>query len=82
MSTTDEIDIGQWIEDVITGPGGLHDFEKYELAVFSDRDHAVAKWVIRCLANIECEKSGAVLQTIIDRRKHLESVKDRETAPN
>ena len=65
------IDIMKWCEDIITGTGGLHDFERRELAVPKcDRDVAIAAWVIRCLGNGDNE-SGKVVDAIVARREEL-----------
>ena len=61
-------DIMAYCESIITGTGGLHDFEKYELAVPNcHRDVAIAAWVIRCLGN-GGEDAGNVVNAIVERR--------------
>jgi hypothetical protein len=68
----DVLDISEWIHQIISGIGGLHDYEKYELAVPRiDRDEAAASWAIRCLANPKSETAGWVLDAIIERREKL-----------
>ena len=68
------MDIMTYCEKIITGVGGLHDFERYELAVPNvDRDVATAAWVIRCLANPKSEGSQQVLEAILERRRELSS---------
>lgn len=38
--------------DLIEGPGGLDDFEEYELAVMNTRrEIGVTMWVVRCIGN-------------------------------
>ena len=52
--------------------GGLHDFEKYELATPNcDRDVATAAWVIKCLANPQSDGAEYVLNAIMERRNQL-----------
>ena len=66
------MDIMQYCEKIITGAGGLHDMERYELATPNcNRDVAVAAWVIKCLANPKSEGSENILSAIIERRKEL-----------
>ena len=63
------MDINAWINDVICGPGGYHDFQDHELAVeHAPHDVCVAAWVIRCLANPACPGSAEVLSEILARR--------------
>lgn len=65
--------IYQFAEKIITGVGGMHDYEKYELATPNfDRDVTTAIWVLKCLANPKCEGSDYMLQLIQDRRQQLE----------
>ena len=65
--------IQDYCESIITGVGGLHDFEKYELAVPKvNRDVATAMWVIKCLANPDSKGSAEVLKAIQERRRDLE----------
>lgn len=62
--------IEQWCADIILGPGGLHDFERHEMATPScDRDVAVAAWVVRCLGNDASAAAHAVVDAIVARRK-------------
>jgi len=64
-----DITIQEWITGIIDGPGGLHDFERCELASSTvPRDEVVAAWVIRCLANVNCEDSEGVLLEIQQHR--------------
>ena len=60
-------------ESIISGTGGLHSYERHEVAFIPDdrRDMAVANWVIRCLANPGCEGSEFVLERIIAKRESL-----------
>lgn len=47
----------------------LHEFENCEIAIQTiPRDEAVAQFVIRCLANPDCEGSREMLDAIIDHR--------------
>lgn len=62
----------EFSERIITGVGGLHDYERCEMATPKyDRDVATVIWAIKCLANPKCKGSEEVLQAIIDRRKSL-----------
>lgn len=64
----------QFCRDIIQGVGGLHDYERYELAVPNfDRDICVAIFVIKCLANPKCDGSQEILNLILERRKELEA---------
>ena len=68
--------IAEWIHDVIDN---LHVFERCELAEPRiDRDEAVGDWIIRCLANPDCEGSDYVLQKIAERREFV-ALKDQAT---
>ena len=68
-------DIMAFCESIITGSGGLHDFEQHELAVSNcDRDVAVAAWVIRCLGN-GGNDAGDVVDAIVARRAELKKNK-------
>jgi hypothetical protein len=65
-----DITISEWITGIIDGPGGLHDYERCELASPTvPRDEAVAAWVIRCLANPRCEDSDGILAAIQEQRE-------------
>ena len=67
------MDIPKWIHELISGPGGLHDYEAHEWAEPRiDRDEAVAAYVIRCLGNPGCEGSAELLQAIADHRAKVE----------
>jgi len=64
------MNILEFSEKIITGVGGLHDFEYYEMATPNyDRDVVVAIWVMKCLANPLCDGSDEVIQAIIEKRK-------------
>lgn len=59
-----------WCADIILGPGGLHDFERREMATANcDRDVAVAAWVVRCLGNDASAATRAVVDAIVERRE-------------
>lgn len=61
--------INHWINKIVNGTGGFISFEKHELPVFENgRDIALVEFVIRALANIECEDSSVVLDEIIKYR--------------
>jgi len=63
------MNILEFSEKIITGVGGLHDFEYHEMATPNyDRDVTVAIWVIKCLANPLCEGSDEAIKAIIEKR--------------
>jgi len=66
-----DIDINAWCEGIITGVGGLDDYNRYERAGLDTQLDAV-KWAIRCLANPKCAGSAEVLAAIIERRQSRE----------
>lgn len=64
--------VEEWIKSVLFGPGGLDDYERHELVVWNVPDReATAAWIIRCLANPQCEGSAEVLEAIADRRVEM-----------
>lgn len=64
--------IMEFCQQIITGVGGLHDFQYYEMAVENEpHDVCVAAWVVRCLANPHCENSQMVIDAILERRARL-----------
>lgn len=65
-----DVDIAEWVDKIINGSGGLKSFEYHEIVQWNcDRDVAIARWVIRCLANIGCKNSGKVIDAIIKQRE-------------
>lgn len=62
--------IDQWIHTIIDGTTGLHAFEGRE-SLSEPRDEAVAAWVIRCLANPDCDGSKEILEAIMKRREKV-----------
>jgi len=65
-------DIEQFTDSIIHGCGGLLAFEDHEFSVTSvDRDVAVVRWTLRCLANPRNELSQAVLDAIMAQRKKV-----------
>ena len=58
----------EWTRQIIHGPGGMNSYEAHELAMFDDDRLDAARWVLRCLANPNCEGSADVLAAIIARR--------------
>ena len=65
--------IEKWVNRIINGLGGLHSFEDHEFATPNiDRDEAVARWVIRCLGNKNCEGSQEVIDAILKNRATLQ----------
>jgi hypothetical protein len=65
------MDIPSWIKARIDN---LHTFERCEVASPTiPRDEAVGAWIIRCLANPECEGSAELLAAIQQRREKVAS---------
>lgn len=61
--------IHNWIKRIIKGSGGFKSYEDHELPIFRNgRDMAIAEFVIRALANVDCEGSDEVLKLIIKQR--------------
>lgn len=61
------MDISAWIKSRIDN---LHDFERCEAALPTiPRDEAVGAWIIRCLANPECDGSAELIEAIVRRRE-------------
>jgi hypothetical protein len=68
------MEINTWIKQVISGPGGMNNYEETEVVVWHKPEReAVAAWVIRCLANPECEGSEDVLNAITLQRLKKQS---------
>jgi hypothetical protein len=66
----EEFSIKEWVKEVIHGVGGLESYEDHEVADQSEDPRLRgAEWVIRCLANPECEGSRKALDAIYDRRR-------------
>lgn len=64
------LDIFQWSQDIVEGPGGYNNWKQYEWVDTGVSDRvAVAQWIIRCLANPNCAGSGEVLKMIVARRE-------------
>lgn len=57
-----------WIRDVVCGCGGFQDFERREGAFYTDRDVALAEFVVRAIANPKCRGSEDMVAAIIERR--------------
>lgn len=57
--------IEKWAFAIIEGVGGLHDFERHEMAVsVFPRDVSVVLWALRCLTNPDNDAAGTVLEAI------------------
>lgn len=63
--------IEDFIKEIISGPTGFKTWEDREFIVHTNRDEAIAAFVIRCLANPRCENSNNVLEKIEARRNEL-----------
>ena len=67
-----KMEITKWIESIIEGSGGFKVCEETEIMVHHiSREHSIAVWTIRCLANTLCEGSDGVIAAIIERRKKV-----------
>jgi hypothetical protein len=72
----EEFNIKEWVKEAIHGVGGLESYEDHEVADQSEDPRLRgAEWVIRCLANPECEGSRKVLDAIHERRRSSLRVK-------
>lgn len=72
------MNITEWIDKIINGPGGMADFERHEWVDWLDSDrYCAVSWALRCLANPACEGSEDVLQAILDRRAEVRA-RDQE----
>jgi hypothetical protein len=64
--------IEDWCKRIIKGSGGFISLEEHEMPIFEKgRDIAIVEFVIRALANIECDGSAEILTTILERRNSL-----------
>lgn len=62
--------ITEWIKKIVAGPTGFESCEEHEFMIHHiSRNHSVADWVIRCLANPDCKGSAKVLEGIMEQRK-------------
>ena len=63
------MDIKNWVSQVIKGVGGFLSWEEHEMPTYHNtRDEQIAAFVLRCLANSNCEGSREVLAAIIEQR--------------
>lgn len=63
------IDLHEWVNRTIEGPAGFKVWEDRECVVHHvSREFSIAAFVMRCLANKECEGSEHALNAIIKRR--------------
>jgi len=63
------MDIKNWVSQVIKGVGGFLSWEEHEMPTYHNtRDEQIAAFVLRCLANFNCEGSREVLDAILDQR--------------
>lgn len=70
MADPTPFDIKAWVRGVIEGRGGMNDYEEREWVVWHVPDRvAAADWVVRCLANPDCEGSAEMLAAIHARRE-------------
>lgn len=70
-------DIAAWCKHIIEGQAGMNSYEARELVVWHESERfSAAQWVIRCLANPDCEGSGEVLQAIVEQRRIKRSKKE------
>lgn len=55
---------------VIEGPGGMNDFERCEIVSWEGCERVVAAhWMLKCLANIDCEGSEEAVASILEKRR-------------
>jgi len=72
------MEIVNWINRVIKGPGGFVSWEDHEFVIHhASREESIAAFVIRCLANPGCQGSGDVLRAIITQRVSITGVPER-----
>jgi hypothetical protein len=66
-----EFDISEWCRRIVSGDTGFSVMEDREFMVFknsTERDVALVEFVVRALANLDCEGSKDVLAAIARRR--------------
>lgn len=68
------MDIPSFITRIVNGPGGFKVQEDREFIVYPDREVGLAGFVVRCLANPQCEGSQEVLDAILARRAKVSVV--------
>lgn len=63
------MDIQNWVNQVIKGPGGFLSWEDHEIPTYHNtREEQIAAFVLRCLANPDCKGSREVLEAIMEKR--------------
>lgn len=62
-----DFDIKAWVQELMDGVGGFKAYFRKEVVV-GDRVNAAARFVIRALANPDCEGSDKVLEAIMEAR--------------
>lgn len=65
------MNISEFAISVIAGNGGFHEREYSEVMAFADnteRDIAIVKFVLRCLANPLCAGSAEAVEAILQKR--------------
>ena len=78
-----DFDIAAWIHRIISGPTGLETYEEREFVIWHIPPYEVAAtWVIRCLANPDCEGSQQVLDSILARRARVSAQKNNTPTDN
>lgn len=70
----------EWCERILTGPGGLESFLQHECGGAEMTPMGAALWVIRCLANPECQGSRLVLEQIQGSRAQAAAEQDAKVA--
>jgi len=69
---TKPMEIEEWINEIISGVYGFEVMEECEFVVHNvSRETSLVSFVIRALANPECEGSDEVLSKILEQRKYL-----------
>ncbi|WP_152203618.1 hypothetical protein [Georgenia thermotolerans] len=62
------MNVSEWIDRVIHGPGGMDDYGRYEIVAFNDERVDAVTWAIRCLANPNNKGAAEVLDAIQHQR--------------
>ncbi len=66
----EDMDINNWVKRIIKGPAGFDVWEDRECVIFHhSREEGIAEFVLRCLANPNCEGSDKVLDAIMQERE-------------
>lgn len=73
------VNLHDWVNRIIEGSTGFKTWEDRECVIHHvSREYSIAAFVIRCLANKDCEGSDAVLEAIKNRRDKLSPERSQE----